>query len=147
MNRSGPIARKTPMRRTPLSGSAVQRVRKSMTRKRRNTGPTTDVRALAWERDGGLCVYCGQPATDLHHRRPRMAGGTKDPRINLPANVLWLCRAHHGWFESQRLIARSQGYLLSDVANATIQPVQTWRGLLLLDDDGTTSPANEGERA
>lgn len=141
------LKRKTPMTRTPLSRSAMSRAaRRVKPKRRRDTGPTTDVRAVTWARDAGRCLYCGMPATDLHHRRPRMAGGSRDPRINLPSNTVWLCRRHHDWFESQRLVARSQGYLLTDVAHATIQPVETWRGLLLLNDDGTTSPANEGER-
>lgn len=122
-------------------------VRKAVKRTRRDTGPARDVRAVTWARDAGRCLFCGMPATELHHRRPRMAGGTRDPRINGAANLAWLCARHHRWFESQRLVARAQGYLLGDVANATLTPVESWRGLILLNADGTTSPANEGASA
>jgi len=38
-------------------------------------------------RDGGRCVYCGEPATTLDHVRPRHAGGA-DHRTNLVSACL-----------------------------------------------------------
>ena len=49
--------------------------------------------ALAWERDKGLCVFCGKPAQDTHHvyGRARCPG---DWRENFK-NLMCVCRKHH----------------------------------------------------
>lgn len=74
----------------------------------RHTGTTPEVRARVHDRDRGLCVRCGQPATDQDHRYGRGAGGTKGEKseqINQPAWILTLCGSGnasgcHGWKES-----------------------------------------------
>ena len=42
------------------------------------------------QRDGGLCAICSNDGTDLHHIKPRGAGGT-DKQFNL----ITLCRECH----------------------------------------------------
>jgi hypothetical protein len=58
------------------------------------TGPDAATRRLVLERDGWACV-CGVSiigrAYSLQHRRARSAGGTADPMISSPVNLLVLC--------------------------------------------------------
>jgi 5-methylcytosine-specific restriction protein A len=48
----------------------------------------------------------------IHHRRPRMAGGTRGTWVNLPSNLLVLCPPCHAYIESHRAEARIAGWLL-----------------------------------
>ena len=51
---------------------------------------TTEVRTLVFERDDGLCVLCGRPATQVdHHRKDASAD------INDPINLRGLCADCH----------------------------------------------------
>ena len=77
----------------------------------------TGHRAAVLQRCEGLCERCARwlaniPA-DLHHRRPRGMGGTSDPDIHQPANMLALCRVCHRWVEDNRTVALEQGWLIS----------------------------------
>ena len=109
MLRRSPIARKAPLRSGGFLRRAVAKVR------RRNTGPDRATRLVVWERSGGMCEMahgCNAMAVDVHHRKPRRSGGTKDPLVNSPANLLAICRAGHNWVESNRMEALLQGLLL-----------------------------------
>ena len=125
---------------------------------RRNTGPTKDVVELVLERDGYTCVRCGHPITgergvgwSLQHRIPRGMGGSKDERLNLPANLIVLdgsgTTGCHGDVESNRAAARAFGYLVwrsldpAEVpVTVTLRPGNEVTPALvarfLLDDDG-----------
>lgn len=104
------------------------------------TGPSAKVVQQVRERDGHQCVRCGV-GRDLttHHRIPRGMGGTKDPRINHPSNLLTLCGSGttgcHGWAESHRLEAVKDGLIVSRYADPTLVPVMTWRGLIDLGEE------------
>lgn len=94
----------------------------------------------------GRCARCGRAGAfgalplNTHHRRPRGMGGTKRGDANGLANLLTLCGSGttgcHGWVESHRAEARAAGLLVSLHADPQDVPVQTWRGLLLLDNAG-----------
>ena len=75
------------------------------------------IREAVWERDRGCCVRCSKVGTNIHHRRPRMMGGTSDPRVNDARNLIVLCGSGttgcHGWIESHRATARRDGWLLA----------------------------------
>ena len=103
------------------------------------TGPDRRTRQLVIDRAGRICERCEiAPGEQIHHRRPRMAGGTKDPRVNLPSNLVLLCGACHRWVESHREEARDDGWLLRSVAEAATAPVvSTWGLTRTLSDDGT----------
>mgnify|MGYP005816753281 CR=1 FL=1 len=45
------------------------------------------LRAVVFRRDNGTCVYCGEPAENLDHVRPRSKGG-KDDTDNLVASCI-----------------------------------------------------------
>lgn len=75
-------------------------------------------------RDLWCCVGCGLGIMGLergvgwsiHHRIPRGMGGTKDPKVSSPANLIVLCGSGttgcHGDVESHRDKARERGLLL-----------------------------------
>lgn len=48
-----------------------------------------------------------------------MMGGTRDPRINDPRNLVALCGSGttgcHGWIESHRELALAQGWLIASL--------------------------------
>lgn len=107
--RSTPLAPGGPLRHalsTPLQVRRTVRV----------TGPGQGVRALVAARDGRKCVRCGKPATNTHHRTPRGAGGSTDPAIHSPANLLSVCGSGvtgcHGWIESHRREAEARGWIV-----------------------------------
>lgn len=108
---------------------------------------TPRVRAIVLERDGYTCqrcaVYIGPFGTySLQHRRPRGMGGSRRPETNLPGNLITLCGTAttgcHEYVESHRHDAHLTGYLLpQSVAFPALEPVKTYRGWLLLSDDGS----------
>lgn len=51
------------------------------------SGPWKALREYVRYRDGGLCVYCGQPGIELDHVLPRRLGG---PMIR--ANLVLACK-------------------------------------------------------
>lgn len=113
---------------------------------RRDTGPQFWVKQEVQARWGGRCARCGGPGSNIHHRQPRRMGGSRDPRVNGPANLLWLCGTGttrcHGWIESHRDAAREAGWLLRDGQDPAAVPVLLWDGRrVLLDDDGGQRPA------
>ena len=134
---------------------------------RRNTGPTHEVRQLVMERDGYACVKCGFPVSgepgrdySLQHRTPRGMGGSRDPRLNLPSNLILLCgsgtTACHGDVEANRATARAHGYLVPrplDPAEVpvtvTLRPETPFSAAvtvqLLLDDEGGHTEYEETE--
>lgn len=68
----------------------------------------------------------------IHHRRPRMMGGSKKPELHQPANLIALCGSGvtgcHGWVESNRTLAREQGFLIMKVESASDIPFQDKNG-------------------
>ena len=68
---------------------------------------------LVLDRSGDMCERCGSlsPA-DVHHRRARGMGGTRDPEIHSPANLVVLCRDCHTFVEHNRAEATEQGWLV-----------------------------------
>lgn len=92
------------------------------------------------------CERCGRDflgyPVSVHHRRPRMMGGSKNPALHKCANLLVLCGTGtsgcHGWVESNRDKARELGYLIQKVESAHEIPFQDinekwW----VIDNDGT----------
>ena len=70
-------------------------------------------------RSQNRCERCGTSSAyrwSLHHRLPRGMGGTRDPELNNPCNVLHLCGSGtegcHGWVESNRTISYEFGWLV-----------------------------------
>ncbi|URM87380.1 HNH endonuclease [Gordonia phage Banquo] len=107
----------------------------------RKTGPDARTVAAARERAGGLCERCGfAECQQVHHRRPRGMGGTRDQAANALSNLFYVCYPCHRWIEENRAEALEDGYLvsrLSPVAPADV-PV-LYRGTKrYMNDEGET---------
>lgn len=103
----------------------------------RKTGPDARTVALVRDRAGGLCEVCGfAEMQQVHHRKPRRMGGTRDPQINAASNLLGLCALDHALVESRRERAIDEGHVVSSYGDPSVIPVLyrgTWR---VLDDEG-----------
>jgi 5-methylcytosine-specific restriction protein A len=120
---------------------------------RRNTGPSWEVREQVRERDQDRCAACGisiyrAGTWSWHHRRNRGSGGSRNPAINSPANLLLLCgdgtALCHGYITAHPAEARADGRSVS--LNSTVDPADlpVWHavhGRVLLDHDGGWLPA------
>lgn len=83
----------------------------------RNTGPSKETRMAVAARAGARCERCGSGGDywlgqDIHHRKPRRMGGTSDPEVNSPCNLVLLCRSCHNEVESRRSQALADGWLV-----------------------------------
>lgn len=118
----------------------------------RNTGPTPATVELCWERDRGACVDCGVRLIfsqrgqlggwDLQHRKARGMGGTKDPAINSPVNLIPLCKACHALAESRDEGSKERGMFVSRFVDpASVAVLHAAHGLVFLEFDGTVTPA------
>lgn len=63
----------------------------------------------------------------MHHRRPRGAGGSKDPITNSPANGILACRPCHLEIESHRTKAFMDGWLLRQSQDPRNVPVRLYQ--------------------
>ena len=113
-------------------GAPNRRMRRLAAKSPRRTGPDREVRELVFQRDRWRCVICGRdvgamPAS-IHHRKPRGMGGTKDPSVNKPSNLIVLCGTGttgcHGRVEGGRARAKKEGWLISQWANPVEVPIR-----------------------
>jgi hypothetical protein len=67
-------------------------------------------------------------------------GGSRDPRLNEPSNIIYLCGSGtegcHGWVESHRREAYADGLLLYRNFDPDESPVTLRYGEVFLDDEG-----------
>jgi hypothetical protein len=94
-------------------------------------------------RSQGRCERCGASESlrwSLHHRKPRGMGGSRDPLINSPANILLLCGSGtegcHGWVESHREDSYESGLLVHRIDDPEETPVTLRYGTVYLDAVG-----------
>ena len=96
------------------------------------------------QRDGYRCVRC---AADLHgqrysvhHRKPRGSGGSTDPRINDPRNLVSLCgsgtTACHGWVHNHPREAVETGWTLRSLDLLDAAVVTRYGARVTLLEDG-----------
>lgn len=109
---------------------------------RRYTGVPPEIRIAVLHRARYLCEVCGLgAASNLHHRKPRGMGGTRDDMINSPANLLGICGSGttgcHGKIESYRRQSYDLGWLVRRWREPSevpfLGPRDDW---YLLDDTG-----------
>lgn len=102
------------------------------------------VRARIMARSGGFCEAripgCWDEAAQLHHRRPRGAGGSRDPLTGGAANGYALCLPCHDHIERNRAEARENGWLVRQGTDPAAVPVFRYRMWVLLDDEGGIAP-------
>lgn len=117
------------MKRTPMT-------RTKMTRRTRNTGPTPAVRDAVTARNGGTCLCCdARPGEQVHHRKPRGMGGTSDPAVNRPSNLVWICAGCHASIERHRTLAYAEGWLVPYAADPASVPLLMPSSMVMLFDD------------
>lgn len=146
LQRSGEIARTSPLRRTPLERTSRLNSSGPVKAKRRDTGPCEDIRETVRTRAKRKCEACGlsEGRMDIHHRRPRGMGGTSDPAANFPSNLVLLDRGCHSWFESHRAVALEMGWLVLQGHDPALVPLTLWSDrLVLLNDLGTYENCQE----
>ena len=102
---------------------------------------TNEVRDLIRKRSKQRCEMCGAVALyhQVHHRRPRGMGGSKDPASGSPANGMWVHPSCHAKIESNREQAYDKGYLVHQGKNPAEVPVKVGRLWYLLDENGGRS--------
>lgn len=122
---------------------------------------TAKVRAMVHARstvgDKRMCEVCGtREAQQIHHRTGRQMGGSRQPWINLPGNLLDVCydpchekitRPKPGMTDRYR----SLGWLVRrGITRPSEIPVYMWHdsvlGWWLLEDDGECTQPTAGER-
>lgn len=131
-------------------------IRRTAKRSRpRDTGPSVEVVAMVWQRDGGTCAVCGNLCSgqrgwdwSVQHRLRRGSGGTSRDWINLPANLLLLHGSGttqcHGRVEKEPAWAERNGYRVVDGRELPSAVPVLHVGLgrsVLLADDGTWEAA------
>jgi 5-methylcytosine-specific restriction enzyme A len=91
---------------------------------------------FACERDGRT------DGLQVHHRRPRQAGGTADPLAASVSNALVLCHVCHAWVESHRTAATARGWLVPAGADPATVPALVYElaGPALLTAEGAYTP-------
>jgi 5-methylcytosine-specific restriction protein A len=132
-----PLARKTQLtaRAGLAAGRALSRTL-STPRPPRNTGPTDKVRQAVYARANQSCERCGTSAGpfNVHHRKPRGMGGTRDVSINFATNLVLVCgngssggdSTCHGWIETNRRKALADGWLVPRTAVPADTPVKVY---------------------
>lgn len=103
---------------------------------------TDDVRKQIKERSKERCEVCGALALhpQIHHRRPRGMGGSKDPVTGSAANGIWIHATCHSKIESQRSWAFDHGYLVRQSEDPRYIPIKIAGAWYLLDDQGERKP-------
>ena len=124
LNRRTPLARVTPLRRgeplatvTILTGGG--KVLPLARPKRPKDTIPANIRRIVTERDMGLCVYTGKPATHIHHRRLKGMGGSSDAHANCLCNLVLLDSGAHEYMHKNRFIALAEGVI---IPAATVAP-------------------------
>lgn len=103
------------------------------------TGFSPAVRKIICDRANNLCERCClRPVQQLHHRRPRGAGGSRRADTNTPANGVAICEPCHRHVESHRAEALEHGWLVRQGHSPENTPLlyQGARWVLLTLDGG-----------
>ena len=99
---------------------------------------TEKVRKEIVARANGRCESCGSIAmyNQIHHRRPRGMGGSRDPLSGSAANGLFVHPACHSKIESDRKQALENGQLVRQGMDPSTVPVKIGISWYLLDHLG-----------
>jgi 5-methylcytosine-specific restriction endonuclease McrA len=104
--------------------------------------PSEGTKELCYRRDDWSCVRCGASlfsvSGSLHHRKPRSIAHRGE--MHQASNLILLCGSGttgcHGWVHAHPKEARKHGWILRSWDTPREAPVETMRGLMLLDDHG-----------
>jgi hypothetical protein len=141
MKRTGPIKRKKPLTAAQHLTRRIVKNNRAKVAAVKKTGPDKKTAGLVLARADGSCERClRRPPEQLHHRKPRGSGGSSDPAINSPANLLAVCSQCHLEIEGNRTVSKEQGWLVRFEHSPAETPV--WiagLGKVFLNDDGSTT--------
>jgi 5-methylcytosine-specific restriction protein A len=101
---------------------------------------TAKTRQAISERAKGRCELCGTPVgmdAQIHHRKPRGMGGTKDNASRLASNGLFVHFRCHERIERNRDEALGYGWLVRQSGESAQEPVLLHYGWVLLNPDGS----------
>lgn len=118
MKRSGPIQRKTPLRKVSKKRASVQAKRRAFVRQQLAVRPLCEAgeRIFVWQVDHFGQAHarasqrtdaCQQRATDIHEPLQRSAGGS----ILDADNTFAVCRRCHDWIHNHPDISKQLGLL------------------------------------
>lgn len=111
----------------------------------RKTGPSKRQAELVVARADGVCEVCGYAeAQQLHHRKPRGMGGSKDPAINEPSNLIHICQQCHSSIESKRTQSEANGHIVRRYNEPVTTPLLRRGTWVLLNDEGGWMPIDRG---
>lgn len=103
-------------------------------------------RELVYRRDYRSCARCGRFILgygSIQHRKARGMGGTSDPRVNDPRNLILLCGSGttgcHGWVESHPDQARTEGFRIDGYDQLDLPIVTRGRIITLTASGGRTT--------
>lgn len=133
-----------PLKRTAWFRSKPAEREPKKTPRPRETGPKTTVKDLVKQRAGYSCEICsrhlGEHGGQIHHRHGRQMGGNKQPWINLPSNLMYLCPECHEMVtdtQGNRTEYEAKGWLLRANEDPLDRPIELWGGQLVrLNNDG-----------
>jgi 5-methylcytosine-specific restriction protein A len=102
------------------------------------TGFSKKVRDMVATRANGRCERCGlsAPAYQIHHRRPRGAGGSKAVDTNCASNGFFVCVSCHSAIEDNRADSLQFGWLVRQGQSPTDVKVLRRGTWVQLADDG-----------
>ena len=101
---------------------------------------TEKTRQVIRERAKNRCELCGTPVgmdAQIHHRKPRGMGGTKDDASRLACNGLFVHFRCHEKIERNREVALANGWLVRQSGDSQDQPVRLHYGWVLLNANGS----------
>jgi 5-methylcytosine-specific restriction protein A len=100
-----------------------------------------EVKKAIIKRSNDRCEVCGSVANynQIHHRRPRGMGGSKDPLCGSAANGIFVHPSCHAMIESNREQAYKKGWLVHQGHDPAYVPIKKYSGWVLLNHDGTSS--------
>lgn len=118
----------------------------------RNTDAPRHIRSLVVARSQvrghPSCERCGAAQPEqIHHRKPRRLGGTRDPQANQPANLVAICAACHLAIETHRNRGYAAGWLVRDTDDPAATPIHYRRRWSYLDNQGAVTTTQEAAHA
>jgi hypothetical protein len=107
----------------------------------RPTGPAQQTRQLVHARAQMRCERCDRNVAweghEVHHRRPRAAGGSRRADTNQASNLVLLCRGCHRHIEEHPAEAFATGFRVPQGHDPAVVPLTYRDGTpVLLDDHG-----------
>ena len=104
-----------------------------------------ETRDIIIKRAVGRCELCGLPAPvgQIHHRRPRGMGGSKDPLAGTAANGILLHLLCHTRIEMNRSESLANGWLIQQGHDPEFVPIKRFGQFVHLLPNGSISPISD----